>query len=150
MLEVFEGEVMCLRTDSYIWKKILASGHKTGNDSVLSERKIKSMHFIKKILIQQPYKGILEYRRIFWIKKQIKRSLLNVKMFSFCLQHNWFPDQQMELVQTYYLNLSKLGITEFFVLEYICKMSQAPGKDTVVFFQNVFVYNSKKDCKWLY
>lgn len=48
MLEMFEGEVMCLTTDSYIRKKILAPGHKTGNDSVLSERKIKSMHFIKK------------------------------------------------------------------------------------------------------
>lgn len=49
----------------------------------------------------------------------------------------------MKLVQTYYLNLSKADITELFVLDSICKMFQATGKDTVVFLQNVSFYNSK-------
>lgn len=50
----------------------------------------------------------------------------------------------MKLAQTYYLNLGKLDVTEFFGLASICKMFQATGKDTMVFFQNGFVSNSKK------
>lgn len=55
----------------------------------------------------------------------------------------------MKLAQTYYINLSKPDITELFVLDSICKMFQATGKDTVVFFQNVSVYNSKNILNYL-
>lgn len=52
----------------------------------------------------------------------------------------------MKLVQANYLNLIKLDIAEFWILDSICKMSQVAIKDTDVFFQkNVFLEKNGSD-----
>lgn len=53
----------------------------------------------------------------------------------------------MKLARTDYLNLSKLDITEFLGLDSICKMFQATGKDTVIFFSKYFCFQLKKKKK---